>query len=111
MLLYVNSYMFFPVVDNMYTYDEYGNLANEVNSIVEFFDQIVLKHKDTTPDGNEAQHFHNFAKHRLKVIHQFAIAAVNRPVVTYDEPTQYAVMADQKATYRAYDVVAPPPKA
>jgi hypothetical protein len=111
MLLYVNSYMFFPVVDDIAAYDEYGNLIDEVNSVVEFFDQVVLSNFDQTPDGNEAQHFH-IVKHRPIVINQFAIARTVEPQCRqYDVPRQYAVMGDQKATFRAYDVVAPPPKA
>jgi metal-dependent amidase/aminoacylase/carboxypeptidase family protein len=57
----MNSSMFLPQAAGMYLYDYNGQQKDDINTIFEYVDQVILKHHDNTPedeDGNNGHHIH-----------------------------------------------------
>ncbi len=58
MLMHVNTYMFFPMLNEKDAYELNGKQKDDINSVVEFVYQILLGHKDLTPEDEDDDQEH-----------------------------------------------------
>jgi hypothetical protein len=76
LLLYINTSMVRPAVDEVDSFDHCGRQLDDINSLLEFIDQIVLGNQDDTPedeDDDKANLFDAAAKN-LHLFTQFHFA-------------------------------------
>ena len=112
LLMHVNTYMFFPMVDETDVYTAKGVCKDDINSLVEYINQVLLGHRDNTPedeDDDQAHYYHAKSMHRY-----YASVREIRPVVedvipTYVIKDHFAVWPDPRILYPVYDVSPPPP--
>ena len=53
LLNHLNTSMFIPQMSEVDIYDSNGNQVDDVNTLVEFIDQEVLGHYDSTPEDED----------------------------------------------------------
>jgi len=113
LLMHVNTYMFFPMVDETDVYEANGTRRDDINSLAEFINQILLGHRDSTPedeDDDQAHYYHINSAHRYVVTQYIAQPPVSRFTPEYSLKPYYGALPVQKLATVAYDVAAPPPQ-
>lgn len=58
LLMHVNTYMFFPMVDETDVYEQPGQQKDDINSLAEYIYQILLGHRDSTPEDEDDDQAH-----------------------------------------------------
>ncbi len=111
LLIHINTSMFIPVIDEVDMFDAQGNQVGDINTLVEFVDQVVLGHKPKLhPDSDDdSAHFFNIIKIQSFVINPIVIYEGRPMPVAYKE-TIYPAVREEKIFPMSYDVIAPPPK-
>jgi len=113
LIIHINTTMFFPVVEETVRYDMKGKPVDDVTSVVEFVDQVLLEHKDDTPcDREEDNREHFFSAFKCgfylspqQILYTQKQTFEPEPVIEYSETRQNAV------SIVSYDILTPPPKA
>jgi hypothetical protein len=114
LLMHVNTYMFFPMIDEEDVYECNGKQRDDINSLVEFVNQVLLGNRDSTPEDEDDDQVHFY---HIKSAHYYATPyAAYLPEVATCQFSFYAaklfhIPADQRIRDVFYDIVAPPPKA
>jgi hypothetical protein len=112
LLLHVNTYMFFPMMDEEDVYDNCGKPKDDINTLVEFINQILLGHKDSTPEDEDDDQAHFYQlKHTSSYTMQYMAypAKAILPEPSGQKP-EYAVGISQRLLTAYYDISAPPPE-
>jgi hypothetical protein len=106
--------MFFPMIDEEDVYECNGKQRDDINSLVEFVNQILLGHRDSTPEDEDDDQVHFY---HIKSAHYFVAPFAAHPpqavvqVYSFFAVRLYHIPADQRIRDVFYDIVAPPPKA
>jgi hypothetical protein len=104
--------MFIPVVDEKDVYDARGRQINDINTFIEYVDQVILGNTDLTPEDEDDDQPHYFTG-------SFAVSyyiSAQEQTVCINEPTTkelavaYPLMPVQKTSSVAYDILTPPPE-
>lgn len=114
LFMHVNTYMFFPMIDEKDQYELNGMRKDDINSLVEFIDQILLGHRDSTPEDEDDDHVHYY--HVRSVNYYIAQCEVHPPIIRAPfEPVQdaveYGIPVVPQLPDMTYDISGPPPKA
>lgn len=113
LILHINTTMFFPVAEESVAFDMKGRPVDDVTSIVEFVDQVLLEHQDQTPRDKEEdhrEHFFNAFKCGLYITTQKIVYA-QQPVFEIASTAQYSELEENSFPIVSYDILTPPPKA
>ncbi|MBS1584758.1 MAG: hypothetical protein JSS82_04365 [Bacteroidetes bacterium] len=112
LLIHINTSMFIPVMDEVDIYDVHGNQVNDINTVVDYVDQVIMKHKPKPhPDSDDDQaHFFNIIKAQQFIINPFIIIH-RRPEFIAESKPGYTGFREKNFSSITYDVTAPPPKA
>lgn len=106
--------MLFPALPGVHIVDvtEDGH-ADPINTALEFFDQVVLGHHDSTPETETHKHhrFVHVAKVRCCIFYQPIAADGSQSYIPGLTKLKYIVRHDNLGPTLSYDIVAPPPKA
>lgn len=106
----MNTAMVSPAVDEVDLFDHYGRQLDDINSLVEYIDQIVLGNHDDTPedeDDDKASFFNATAKN-LHFFTQFHFDFLE--VGAFAGPkTKVAILREHLYCYAFSDVPTPPP--
>lgn len=112
LLCHMNTSMFLPQVAESDRFDSSGQQIDDINSVVEYVDQIILGHRDRTPEDEDNDDGQNFTL--ATNINYY----VDQPFVVLEHPEfekagkrnffEYSV---PKISFVSYDIVVPPPKA
>lgn len=105
--------MFFPMVDEDDQYDEVTGLQkDDINSLAEYIYQIILGHKDTTPEDedDDQAHFYHIKNAPTYVITLGTYRQIEKSVNTYYKMPVYPVLSDPKLKLLTEEVIAPPPE-
>ena len=114
MLLHVNYVMFIPCMDEVDCIDRRGVQQDDINSLCEFVNQIVLGHKDSTPEDedDDQAHYSIMAKAQLhtqvvsvliyKTTSTFISGHIREKFLERPNPEIHSVAAE---------IIVPPPEA
>lgn len=106
--------MFIPVVDEKDVYDARGRQINDINTIIEFVDQVILGHTDVTKADEDDDQAHFFTG-SFGV--DFYLPTPQQATVCRNEPTAndlaaaYPLLQVRETQSVAYDILTPPPEA
>ena len=107
----MNYSMFIPQVDETDIYDKNGNQVDDINSLVEYIDQIVLGNVDPTPedeDDDNACYFH-VIKIDPSIKPQFS-ESETKPDLPLSA-IEYPLIKEEKLPEVYFRVTKPPPRA
>lgn len=105
--------MFLPQSAGTDIVDTKGKQNDDINSVIEYIDQIVLNNHDTTPEdedqdnGNNGQNF-SYAK-TVDYYHQINFIEIEVPVVVLQPVTPENPYTLPFVKLRIKDVLTPPP--
>lgn len=111
LLSHINFSMFIAQVDETDSYDLQGQATNDINSLLEYVDQVVLGHESKNrPDSDDdnARYFH-LSKTGDYCFHSQVIRVENSPVANIDHPN-FAFVPGKKLLSGFGDILIPPPK-
>ena len=113
LLIHVNTSMFIPVMDEVDIYDVHGNQVGDINTVVEYIDQVVLGHKPKPhPDSDDDQaHFFNLMKLPQFIANPVITFCAARPTFITAVKPAYKIFREERFSSVIHDVLAPPPKA
>lgn len=114
LLMHVNTYMFFPMIDEVDVYERNGKQKDDINSLAEYIYQVLLGHPDNTPEDedDDQTHYYQIKSKTSIVCETFVSWQIAAPPASPRIPKpEYGTIADQRTLTAAYDVAAPPPDA
>ncbi len=106
--------MFIPVMEETDIFNEHGIRVDDINSVYEFVDQVVLGHKDDTPEDedDDGAHYFNVAHIKAFVVPRFVLAQVKQPVlIQWVEKPDYVLLPEHSRMSVTGDITVPPPRA
>lgn len=111
LLLHLNFSVFIPQFDEVDRRGKNGVVVDDINSLAEFIDQVVLGHKDTTPedeDNDQARHFH-----ASKAIKYYFQEVVIIKTIRLETPKASIPLPKQEGEVSSiyFEIPSPPPKA
>jgi hypothetical protein len=111
LISHMNFFMFIPQVDEADEFDKNGCQLDDINSLYEFIDQVVLGNTDSTPedeDDDQPRFFH------IVKVGDFTleqnIVLIKRPDLSRNNNTTYPVFLAAKIPLVFSEIQAPPPK-
>ena len=112
LFIHFNTTLFIPVVDEKDIFDAYGRQINDINSTIDFIDQVVLGHNhiNTEDEDDDQAHYFAFSTVSYYLSAQQQINCTKEEPSTEDLAIAYPLMAVQKPMQMAYDILTPPPR-
>jgi hypothetical protein len=111
LISHMNFFMFIPQMEEVDQFDKNGCQVDDINSLYEFIDQVVLGNTDNTPEDEDDDQPRFF--HLVKVgdftIGQ-SIALVKRPEFSSNDNTNYPFFLSGKIPLVFAEILLPPPK-
>ena len=102
--------MFVPCTEETDQYNADGTQKDDINSVTEYFFQVVLDHKDSTPEDEDDDQPHyfflaksntfNFEQDQFKIIH---------PQFSNNSKKEYPVLNEEHLPRTYLDILTPPP--
>ena len=114
LFVHITTSMFIPVVEEKDVFDTCGRQIDDINTIFEYVDQVILGNTDVTPEDEDDDQPHYFTG--SNGIYYY-IACQEQIVLGINEPTTnelavaYPLLPVQKTSSIAYDILTPPPEA
>ncbi|SFE93435.1 hypothetical protein SAMN05518672_112117 [Chitinophaga sp. CF118] len=113
LFVHINTTLFIPVVDEKDMYDVCGRQIDDVNTIFEYIDQVILGHTDYTPEDEDDDQPHYFTgssgiSYYISCQEQ-TVCCINEPT-TKELAVAYPLSPVQKTSSIAYDILTPPPE-
>ena len=112
LLNHLNTSMFIPQVDEQDVFDKNGVQVDDINSVVEYVDEVVLNNKDNTPedeDDDTAKSFH--VSKLVDHCYQLPIAEVTENPFTEKIVYTFDPYKENKVSPVYTSVISPPPDA
>ena len=113
LFLHISTTMFIPVVDEKDVFDKRGRQINDINTIFEFVDQLVLGHTDVTQqdeDDDQAHYFTGINSVSYYISNQQQVTCCKQEPTSSQLAVAYPLMAVQKPLAIAYEILTPPPE-
>jgi hypothetical protein len=112
LFVHVSTSLFIPVVEEKDVYDVCGRQIDDVNTIFEYVDQVILGNTDVTPEDEDDDQPHYFTGSSVisyYITAQEQTIPVNEPTTT-ELAVAYPLLPVQKTSSVAYDILTPPPE-
>ncbi len=111
LLCHINFTMFFPTVEEHDVYSGNGAMIDEVNSVYEYVDEVLLGDKDDTPEDEDDDEpdFYQVIKIGDYYFHDLSTQLKCSSLATYSK-ISYPNYLQDKLLALSYDIVAPPPQ-
>jgi hypothetical protein len=112
MLVHVNGSMFLPQVAETDMYNTGGQQKNDINSVLEYVDEVIMGNLDQTPvdeDNDQGQNFH-----LVKLVdYYFEIdfSPVKQEPISGTAKNSYSLFREAAVYPVSLEIPAPPPKA
>jgi len=110
-LIHINGSMFLPQVAEQDIYNAQGQQQKDINTVIEYVDEVILGNHDKNPvdgDNDDGQNFH-----LVKIVdYYFAISfssIKHKPVIT-SQKKQFCLFPEEKLYPVTLEILAPPPK-
>lgn len=111
---HINTAMFIPQMAEVDVYDSNGQQVDDINTLVEFIDQDVLGHYDSTPEDEDDDTERTFL-HLIKIVdysYTPFLSQIQPRNTESEEPAKaFPHYSDNKPSPGFTDIVIPPPKA
>ena len=111
LVCHMNTSMFLPQVAEDDQFDTHGIQIDDINSVSEYIDQIVLGHVDKTPedeDNDNGQNFHVVKVADYHFTQQYvAIAQLPFTEIKKHEFSEYRITSIPSPSF---DILTPPPE-
>jgi hypothetical protein len=112
LLNHLNTSMFIPQMAEVDTYDRFGNQVDDVNTLVEYIDQEIMGHHDSTPEDEDDDSGQPY--HIIKIAdyswHPYVVT-IQTKVTTSDKPAKiFTGYIEHKLTPGFPDILLPPPR-
>jgi hypothetical protein len=113
LIMHVNTYMFFPMIDEQDVFDSAGVQKDDINSLAEYIYQVVLGHKDDTPEDedDDQAHFYHFKSRCNLIVQYMVVQSVKEQALVITESSVYGMSHVPQLLHPSYDISAPPPDA
>lgn len=101
-------------MDEIDTFDRKGRQIDDINSVTEFVDQVVLGNKDATPedeDDDEADYFPVFKIFVYTIADRTFIDSRDSQPVIPEARAEYAALPHAGLLRLPQDIISPPPEA
>jgi hypothetical protein len=112
LLVHINGSMFLPQVVEQDIYNAQGQQQKDINTVIEYIDEVIMDHHDKNPvdgDNDQGQNFH-----LVKVVdYYYAIgfsSIKHKPVIAAAK-NKFSLFPEEKTHSVTLDILAPPPKA
>ncbi|WPQ60939.1 hypothetical protein SIO70_21520 [Chitinophaga sancti] len=105
--------MFIPVADEKDIYDTRGRQINDVNTLFDFVNHVVLGNTEVTQqdeDDDQPHYFTGSNSVSYYISSQQEIACSRQEPSTIDLAVAYPLLAVQKPLAIAYEILTPPPE-
>jgi len=109
---HLNSSMFVPQLDERDMFDKNGFQVDDINSVIEYVDQVILNNKDNTPEDEDDDTAKSF--HVAKMVdhcYQLPLQEVTENPFTETVVYTFDTYKEAKVTPVYPSVVSPPPDA
>jgi len=111
-LVHINGSMFLPQVAEVDIFNAQGQQEADVNTVVEYVDEIILGNHKSNPvdeDNDQGQNFH-----LVKIVDYYFALDIqllkHKPVLAASK-SKFPLFPEVKITPVTLDILAPPPKA
>ena len=101
-------------MDEVDIFDKNGVQVDDINTVYEYINQIILNHKPQKPhpdEDDDQAHYFNVIKFQNFNITQYVINGLKKNIFGWSEKPVYTFFRDKKLLSPTQDVVVPPPKA
>lgn len=103
--------MFIPQLDELDAFDSRGNQVDDINSLTEYIDQVVLGNYDDTPeDEDDDNAFYLNVIKMDQYCFQQSIIEVSTPFQSLPDKVNYPSQIESKLSCTFFDVQSPPPE-
>ncbi|MEP6748269.1 MAG: hypothetical protein ABJB86_11125 [Bacteroidota bacterium] len=112
MLVHINGSMLLPQTAEQDIYDEQGQQKKDINTVIEYVDEIILGNHDKNPidqDNDQGQNFHLVKM--VDYYFEIDFTPVKRRVVIATAKEPFNIFSEEKLHPVTLDILAPPPKA
>lgn len=112
MLVHINGSMLLPQVPEVDIFDAAGRQEDDINSVIEYIDQVVMGNKDDTPedeDNDDGQNLHPVKT--CDYYFEISVISLHKKHFSSSSSTQDAEYKENKINSPWLDIIAPPPKA
>ena len=112
LLCHMNTSMFLPQVPEQDIYNFAGQQADDINSVLEYIDQVVLGHHDDTPEDEDDDSGQNF--HLVKVVDycfEPFYSSISQRYGTGTKKINFFNFKEDATNLVSFDIILPPPKA
>lgn len=112
LLCHMNTSMFLPQIAEEDVFDSKGNQVDDINTVCEYIDEVILGNTDATPEDEDDDSGQNFVTvNALNYFYQQPSFLIETIVeVNSDNPT-YSIYLNTKLSSTISDVITPPPEA
>lgn len=108
-LLHINFFMFTPQFEEQDVYDTWGSQQEDINSLAEYINEIILHNLDSTPDDEDDDSASDLNPAPLAYWRNIPAASVDKPLLLSASLT-FSFVKEQKIASVHYDIIPPPPK-
>ncbi len=111
-LVHINGSMFLPQVAEQDIYNAQGQQQKDINTVIEYIDEVVLDHHEKNPvdgDNDDGQNFH-----LVKIVdYYFAIcfSSIKHKPAAATKTKEFCFVPEKKLYPVTLEILAPPPKA
>jgi len=111
-LIHINGSMFLPQVAEKDIYNAQGQQQKDINTVIEYIDEVILGNHDKNPvdgDNDDGQNFH-----LVKIVDyyfQIEFSSIKHKPVLITSKKQFCLFPEEKLYPVTLEILAPPPKA
>lgn len=113
LMLHINTSMFIPVLDEMDCYDASGRQVGDINTLIQFIEQVFLgkTHHSASDQDDDQAHYFNISYHAHHYIACKPVVFALQAPVFVPEKKKYHQLRDTSPLAGTGEVIVPPPKA
>lgn len=112
LFIHINTTMFVPVVEEIDIYDNHGQQIGDINTAMDFIDQVILGNTDVTLSDADDDQPHFFTGSTSLPYYIFTpqeTGCCKKRAYNHRILPSYSLLPVQKTLSIAYDIVTPPP--
>jgi hypothetical protein len=110
LMVHLNGSMLLPQVDEVDLYHS-GLPLDDINTIVEFFQQEVLNISDTTPEDEDDDQGQDLKIVRVSDdVYPQTVRIVSQLIISIEKISHYSDFIIEHTLAISYDIITPPPK-
>jgi hypothetical protein len=110
-LIHVNGSMFLPQVAEQDIYNAQGQQQKDINTVIEYVDEVIFDHHDKNPvdgDNDQGQNFH-----LVKIVDYYfgtGFFPLKQKPAGIETKKQFCLYTEKKLSPVTLDILAPPPR-